>query len=349
MNVYLIYLCACIGVELGLIFIPLLVSEYTSSPAVIGGVVALYNSALFISSALFGRLADIHGRKRFVILGLGLSAGILYLHTHIHDLPSLFAARAAAGLFYGIFPASILALVYERGSRLGRFTGLGSLGWGIGSVLAGLLAGYHRVFLAASGFFLLAFGLSLGLEESPHRLKIPFFSLEVVRRNYRLYLSFFMRHTGAFAIWAIYPIYLSGLGADRFWIGVIYGINAFGQFLVMPLVDRFRSRGLVNWGLLLSGLTFLGIGLARDYRQVLGVQVLLAISWSCLYLGSLKYLLERNVERSSAVGVFNSVFGLSGVVGPILGGMVAGLGYRAVMGLAVLLTLAGLGIFSSGE
>jgi DHA1 family quinolone resistance protein-like MFS transporter len=349
LSVYLIYLSACIGVELGLIFIPLLAQEYTSSPALIGGVVAVYNFTLFLSSAIFGRLADIHGRSRFIMLGLSSSAVIFYLHCGIHDLASLFAVRSLAGFFYGIFPASILALVYEQDSRLGRFTGIGSLGFGIGSVLAGVLSAYHQVFCFAAGFFLFAFLLSISLKESPHRLKISFFSLEVVRRNYRLYLSFFLRHTGAFAIWAIYPIYLSILGADRFWIGIIYGINSFSQFLFMPILDRFNSVKLVSWGLLLSGLTFLGIGLAPGYRLILGVQVILALSWSCLYLGSLKYLMERNVERSSAVGVFNSIFALSGIIGSLLGGLVAGLGYRAVMGLAVLLTIAGFALFRTAK
>jgi len=57
---------------------------------------------------------------------------------------------------------------------------------------------------------------------------------------------------------------------------------------------------------------------------MLGVQVLLGFSWATLYVGCLKVLTETNPETGTAGGLFNSVLSLSSILGPILGGVLAG-------------------------
>jgi MFS family permease len=341
-NTYLIQLFTNSSVVLSTIFIPLFAQSLGATPVAVGMLVGIYNLMLFVSSTFFGRLSDIHERKLFIVLGLVTSAVVIALHIFIRTLPSMFLLRALAGLCGGIFPAALMALVYEKkNGLLGRFTAYGSLGWGIGSIVAGVLAVYNRLFLLAALFYLVSFFIGLSLKEEKQPQKLPLFPWDVIKRNLSVYLSFFLRHTGAFAIWAIFPLYLAYLGANKFWIGVIYALNAVGQFLIMPHLDRFKSTRLVDGGLILSIVTFIIFALCRNYKQILPAQLLLALSWSALYLGSLKYLMERNVERSTSIGIFNSLSGLSGIVGPILGGVAGNFGYRAVMILAAVMSLAG--------
>ncbi len=338
---YLIQLFINVSVVLSTIFIPLFAQTLGATPVLVGMLVGAYNLMLFLSSTLFGRLSDIHERKLFIVVGLATSAVVIALHIFIRSISSLFLLRALAGLAGGVFPAALMALVYDKKGMLGRFTSFGSLGWGIGSIIAGVLAVYNRLFILAALLYLVSFVIGLSLKEEKKPQTLPLFPWDVIKRNLSVYLSFFLRHTGAFAIWAIFPLYLAYLGANKFWIGIIYALNALGQFLIIPHLDRVRSTKLIDGGLLLSVVTFIIFAICRNYKQILPVQLLLALSWSALYLGSLKYLMERNVERSTSIGIFNSLSGLSGIIGPILGGLAGNFGYRAVMILAAAMSLVG--------
>jgi len=322
---YLVQLGYNLAVVGPVMFTPLLADSFGASPATIGLVVATYQAVLFLSSWLFGRLADLKGHKLFIVVGLLVAAPAFYAHRFVTNVPSLFLVRALAGVTVGIFPAAVIAYASRQTKNLGRFSSFGSLGWGLGSLIAGAIAVYSRSFLLSGVVFLACALLALfAFQETHERINQAFFSLEVFRRNWRVYLSFFLRHAGAMGIWAIFPVYLERLGASKFWIGVIYAINAFGQFVFMPLLDRYRARALMRIGLYGSVLTFISFALCVNFWQLLPFQVLLAFSWSCLYIGSLKYLIEHNPERSTAVGGLNSVLSLSGIVGAVLGGALAG-------------------------
>ncbi|MEO0084512.1 MAG: MFS transporter [candidate division WOR-3 bacterium] len=331
-----------------LIYIPLIAQSLSAKSFKVGLVVSIYNTMIFLAGAIFGRLSDLKGRKRFIVLGLGLSALAFWSHLLIKNLTSLFIIRAFTGFSLGIFPAALLTYAYEKNNMLGKFTSIGSLGWGIGSIIAGIIAVYYKLYLIAGALFFITFLIAIiALEKTTPQIRQMFFNLTVVKRNWRVYLTFLMRHAGAFGIWAIYPLYLANLGANKFWIGVIYSINAFGQFLFMPYLDRYKSSRLIIVGLYLSALTFIIFALCRNFKQILPFQILLALSWSCLYLGTLKYLVEHNEERATAVGIFNSIMSFSGIVGPLFGGVIGSLGYRSVMISAAGLTLLSVFVFRS--
>ncbi|MCS7258676.1 MAG: MFS transporter [candidate division WOR-3 bacterium] len=323
-----------------LIYIPLIAASLNARSSEIGLVISTYHAMIFLSGIIFGRLADLKGRKPFILLGLGLSSLAFLGHLLINNLSSLFLVRALAGFCLGMFPSALITYAYEKRNNLGVFSSLGSLGWGIGSVIAGLIGIYRRLYLFSALGFLLAFLIALFfLPASSVRLTQRFWDIKVLKKNWRVYLTFLLRHVGAFGIWAIFPLYLAALGANKFWIGIIYSINSFGQFLFMPLLDRFTSKRLITYGLVFSSLTFLIFAICRNHWQILPFQVMLAFSWSALYLGTLKYLMENNEEKATAVGIFNSLMSLSGIIGPVLGGIVGSLGYRMVMVFASGLTV----------
>ena len=69
----------------------------------------------------------------------------------------------------------------------------------------------------------------------------------------------------------------------------------------------------------------------------------MAISWSCLWVGALSFLMRRSVERGTAAGLLYSMTYLSSSLGPLIGGFVSGRwSYRAVMFVGAGITLAGL-------
>lgn len=325
----------------------------------IGVISAVYRIATFGSSYLFGRASDIYDRK--FIIRLGLFASALSFFLQVFTDPSfalsfwanpwlLTVARGLAGFSMGVFPPALTAYVYESNNILGKFNSIGALGWSIGTFVAGLFAFYWNAFLLSSACFWLAFVISLTMGEitSPH-IEVPLFPKNVVKKNWHVYLSFLLRHTGANCIWVVYPLYITSLGADRFWIGIIYTVNTITQFAVMPFMDRFRAKTLIYEGLVLSALTFLVFTFAQDYIQLIPMQVLLGVSWSFIYVGASLYLMQCNMEKATCSGILSSVVSLSMVVDSLLGGIIAQFfGYTATMYVATALTLVGLIFFRIG-
>jgi DHA1 family multidrug resistance protein-like MFS transporter len=347
-----------------LIFIPNLAKDLGASDTEIGVISAVYGVAIFASSYLFGRASDVYDRKFIIRLGLFASAVSFFLQMLADPsfVLSLFTntwllaiARGLAGFSAGVFPPALMAYVYESDNLLGKYNSLGALGWSIGTFVAGLFAFYWNAFLLSSVCFWLAFliSLTMGSVSSPH-IKVPFFPRNVIKKNWHVYLSFLLRHTGANCIWVIYPLYIAslvpGVEADKFWIGVIYTVNFASQFAIMPFMDRFKAKALIYEGLGLSALTFLVFTFAQDYLQLLPMQVLLGASWSLIYVGSLLYLMQRNTEKATCSGILSSVASLSMVLGSILGGIIAQFfDYKATMYVATILTLIAFVFFRVGS
>ncbi len=341
LTAYALQLLSNVGLMTVIVSVPLLARDLGANGPQIGLVVGVYQATLFVSSAVFGRWADYGDRKRFVIFGLMASVVAIAAHVLVKGLGGLFLARALAGLCAGVFPAALMAYFYDRSTRLGRFTGFGSLGWGVGSLMLGLFRPDWIFPFGAAVLALTAAVAAIGLKHQHVRLAQPFIDSTVLRRNWRLHLSFLLRHLGAYSIWTIFPVYLSDLGASRFWVGAVFAINPLGQFVFMNLLERASEKVLIASGFVLSILVFAAFGIATDFRQIVPIQVFLALSWSCLYLGSLKELMRVNPERSTAAGMLQSVISLAAVGGALLEGITGAFGYRAVMFVAAVLALAG--------
>ncbi|OPX17586.1 hypothetical protein BXT86_05680 [candidate division WOR-3 bacterium 4484_100] len=284
---------------------------------------------VLLSSIIFGRLGDVVGRKKMILLGFLTCAFVFFGHNLIKNISGLFILRGLAGVGVGMIPGSLAALAW--GGSLGLFTAMGSLGFTGASFLAGMLKENFYIFSGSALFALVGFFLTLFVREHPVKLTVPLFPIKIIFKNIRVYLPYLIRHSAATAIWAIFPIYLMTLGADKFWIGVIYAINPLMQFIFMLLFDRYKSSSLISAGLIASFLTFLGYAVTGHWQVVIVLQVLLGFSWANLYLGSIKFLLENNAEKATATGILNSVFGLSGIIGPLMGGLILFFGLRTLL------------------
>ena len=172
---YLIQLLANAGLTAAVVYIPLWAKNFNATHSQIGLLVALYQGMMFFSNLLCGRWADFGDRKRFVVFGLNLSAFALFLHLLPHSLFGLFSIRALTGICAGIFPAALVAYFYTENRNLGRFSGFGSLGWGIGAIMVGFLNNRH-LFLTSGLLMLFTALLALHLlKKQPVTLKQSFF------------------------------------------------------------------------------------------------------------------------------------------------------------------------------
>ena len=325
------------------LFIPNLVKEFGASNLWVGIVVGIYNLMNFISYNIFGRASDIYGRRIFLWLGLFLSAVSFFLQILATNLELLIIARALAGFTIGIYPAALIAYVYESGKSIGKFSAYGSLGWGVGTFLAGVIAVYRDIFILSSFFFLVAFMISLKLPEIKHRrIEVPIFPVNLIRQNLRIYLPFFLRYMGVALIWTILPLYLVGIGATMLWVGILYSINTLTQFIVMRRLDKYNNELLIRIGLILSVVAFFAYAIAGNPLEMIPVQIMVGLSWSFLYVGSLSALTDNNIERATVSGILQSLISLALIFGPLASGMITNVyDFRVTMYLGALLSLIG--------
>ena len=122
----------------------------TAMPTVVGSLGGLqYYSWAFaaymlfaaVSMPLYGRLADIYGRKKLFYVGVAVFVAGSVLCGLARDMLQLIAFRSVQGVGAGAMfaiPYTILGVVYPPEKR-GKAIGLGSSVWGISSVLGPLL------------------------------------------------------------------------------------------------------------------------------------------------------------------------------------------------------------------
>ena len=338
------------AVETSNIFIALYAGDVGASNLQVGFIAAASGIAFLASSLLFGRLSDMHGRMKFIRVGLGLTA-LSYLTQIFAGSPgALMAARSSVGFALGINSSVIMAYTYENQRQVGNFISYGALGWLIGAMTGAIVQDYTALFIISAVVAFLAFLISFLLVEKPAaRMQVARFPVALIKADYRIYLAFFLRQLGGMAIWTVWPLYQASIGATRLWIALVEVTNMVGQIVAMRFIERFNPARMFQAGLLLSALVFAAYGLINRYWQLIPVQLVLALAYSSMFVGALSYLLKRHPEYGTTSGLMNSTNAFSGVLGPFLGGAVSQASSFAVLmyvsaGTTVLGFLASLGL-----
>jgi MFS family permease len=120
------------------------------------------------ATPLIGRLADLHSKKRvlLVVLAVVLVGSVLAATTS--SLALLIVGRVLQAASFGLYPISIAILREElapgrMGSAMSVLSGTLGFGGGVGLVVVGLLmngdAGYHRVFWLTTAFTVLVIAI----------------------------------------------------------------------------------------------------------------------------------------------------------------------------------------------
>lgn len=345
MKVASIQVLSSAGLSGSALLIPnLLRGDFGANTIEIGLITASFNAALFSSSWIFGRATDVYGKRRILQIGLLITSVALFLQVFAQDTATVGLSRIFVGMACGIYPSALICHVYENDKKVGKFSAYGSLGFGLGTFLAGAVGIYFGIFIISAVMLFAAFTVSLYLPFQPEKCqRVPLFPSKIIRRNFPVYLSVMLRHIGANMIWVVYTIFLADLGADPLFIGAVYAINAVSQFAFMNFVDRFEAKKLVPFGFIFSMVTFPSYTLATTYWEIIPSQIMIAAAWSCLYVGSIKYIMERNKEKGTSAGLLQSFLSISAITGALIGGVAAfTLGYHGTMYLATV--MAGLGL-----
>ncbi len=123
-------------------------------------------------------------------------------------------------------------------------------------------------------------------------------------------------------------------------------MNPLGQFFIMQLIDRFKSTKLIAWGLVISIISFAGMAMVTFFWLMVIPWVILSFAWGFLYVGCLKFVMERNIEKATSTGILNSSMHISRIIGAFMGGIIAfNFGRLANIYTAALMSSIGLILF----
>ncbi len=328
------------------LFIPVLASNLGASGTEIGIIGAVYGAALFISTYVFSRKADSVSPKALLYAGFLSATVTFFLQIYATSPLTLGAIRALAGFSVGIYPAVLMLYVYNLKRSIGKFSSFMPLGWAVGNLLAGIIAVYWKIFVLSSIFFALAFLITLTLPGAEVKVKkrTDYLSRDILKKNWDVYFGFFLRQIGANNVWVIFPLYLVSLGANELWVGIIYMLNPTLQFFIMRRLDRYDTSYLIHAGDILSAAAFVAlIPLTAYYQAVVGM-ILIAYSYSYLYVGSTRILIETNEEKGAAAGLLNSSIAFATIIGSLMGGIIleySNYNYKAVMATGAFFAVLG--------
>jgi MFS family permease len=254
----------------------------------IAGAVAAFSFGQFLSSPIWGRLSDRHGRRKVMVCGLVAGALAYVLHIYATTPATLLLARMVSGLATGSFSITF-AVVADISTRATRTRDMGivssgfSLGFIFGPAIGGFasgLAGKDQAFTlvcvvgamlaivaAAAAWLLLPETLAgaRGDEESDDTPTPAVASLTLLRMPAfaSLALISFCASAAFSKMEAILGLFADDvLGLDPLRIGLLFGamgtVTTVSQLaLTGPAVRRWGERGTM-----LAALGTIGIGTA---------------------------------------------------------------------------------------
>ena len=343
-----------------------LASRLHGSIALVGVVLSLYGLTQVLSVLVGGILVDGWGKKRVMLVSLGVGSVAAFLVGSLGPLPLVLAALFVMGFSLPLFQPASMAIVadwvpQERLSNAYALTRVASnAGIIIGPMLGSFLAdhGYFWLFALDSMTLILFFGLvAWRIPESPRRF--PQSARQVIGgtfavRHDRAFLGFALLWLATWAVYAqlyqVMPAYMHldlHLPPGNF--GYLAAENGALVVLLQLPITRLAGRltrshamafgvGCYALGFFIAWLFSHGIGL---YLAVVAI----TMGEDAINPTASAWVVERAPEsqRGRYLGFFSLSSRLGGSVGPLLGGLLLSAGpspwLLVTTGAAVLVAL----------
>lgn len=275
-------LLSSLGTSIANVGLPSLVQAFGASFQQVQWVVLSYLLAMTALVVGAGQLGDFLGRRRLLLVGVGLFTLASALCALAPSLEALVAARALQGLGAAAMMTLSMALVGETvpkdrtGSAMGLLGSVSAAGTALGPSLGGALiawANWRMLFLVTvplgMGVMLLALRhLPAQAAITRTQAKAPFVSLASLREN-TLWASLIMNALVATVMMAtlvVGPFFLSGgLHLGPAWVGATMSVgpalSMLSGFPAGRLVDRWGAQTMLRCGLLVMLAGSLGLAL----------------------------------------------------------------------------------------
>ncbi len=358
-----------IGVGMIIPIIPIIFTDPTSPSFLLSGyttgeqylfaglLTALFGLMQFLGAPLLGELSDVYGRKKLLILGVGVLAVSQLLFgfgIEIGSLTLLFFSRAIAGLAganFSIAQASIADITEpkDRAKNFGLIGAAFGIGFILGPTLGGLLS--HTFNNAAVPFWiasLLGIGnvlfVSLFLPEThqKRRAEHNFHFLKGIQnilaawrdKDARpVYLSSFLYMSGFVFFTSFIGILLvARFGLSESAVGTFFGASGIWMVITQLVILRFLAgryseKTILWYAVPLVAVALIGYPLMPSIALLYAFIPVLAIP-NGLSMANFGALVSKSVSaerQGAALGINGSLMALSQGIIPLCAGVVSAL------------------------
>lgn len=303
-------------------------------------------------SPIWGNLADKHGRKIMILRSGYFMSITVALTGFAGSLWQLLGLRLLNGLVGGIIPASIALVASsvpkeQTGWAQGMLQSFITAGTIMGPLFGGILAdriGFRMIFVI-TGCLLLIATLIITFTVKESFVPPAQQDRSSLREDFRMIFSskelptlFFVTVMIQFALFSIVPvlpIYISQLLGSQgsrvaLWAGIVQAAMGIANVFASPRLgrfgDRFGSQKVLLFSLLMAAVLFIPQGLVATVWQLVLLRFLLGLSLGGL-LPSVNALLRRATPThmvSRVYGYNNSFVSIGSMLGPMIGGFMAG-------------------------
>ena len=323
--------------------LPTYVQARSENLALVGIVLAQYGLWQAVVRLPLGIVADWVGwRKPFIVVGLGLAGlGALILGL-AGGVGGLLVGRAVTGLaaatwvplvvvFSGLFPS------HEAVRASALLTFIGSIGRVLATAATGSLnqlGGYRLTFLLAAGAAALAVLVVLPARENrrpPRQPSLGSIGRLITRRD--VLLPALLAAVSQYANWtaslSFTPILARQLGAtdttQSALVSMHMGVVTLGNLLATVVVGRLGARRLAVLSFVLMSIGLGGAALAPALPFLFVSQFSMGLSQGSSYPVLMGMSIEHvaEAERTTAMGLHQSVYAIGMFTGPWLSGVLA--------------------------
>lgn len=355
-NLYAVWLAqflALMGANLVFPFIPFFVQELgvesQSDAALWSGVLATATGAmLFISSPLWGSLADRFGRKKMLLRAYAGATITITLQAVAQDVWQLLALRALQGAFVGTIPAATaLIAAGTPHRRMAYALGLVQMAvfssQTVGPVVGGILGsnvGYRPTFALGGLMYIVSFVVCLVFvketfvrPEPGERTSYIGNLRSIIRVPSMLLLItvMFLVSSAAVFVRPVVPLVVGGFTetdpATK--SGLVFAAVAVTSAIASVVVGRMAVRTGFKNALVVAtlgaGLAYIPVAMANSLAPLILLMAMVGI-----FSGAMIPMVNALIGASAPAGKHGSAFGLVGsaqalsfAIAPLLGGLTA--------------------------
>ena len=380
-------LCFWAGLAGLLPALPLYIEQFGANGQQIGLVMASFAIGLLTMRPVMARLTDERGRKPVLLIGLMAIATAPLLYWLVPYFPDvtwqivvggyvqrvespivlMMLFRAFHGLSIASFVTAYSALVADfappsqRGELIGYMSLVNPIGMALGPALGGYLqeeSGFTQVFLLMAVLGAVGLISAVTIIEPKRELPVSkrqtaFWSLMLMPAVRVPALMLLLVGLAFGGLATFIPLYAreSNLTLN---IGLIYTASAISSFAIRLLVgrasDRFGRGPFITLGLVFYSVAMLSLWLAKTEAEVLLAAALQGMGGGMLIPMVAALMADRSTpaERGLMFGLCLTGFDVGiALAGPVMGQIADVASYRDIFGVAGVMTIVGLIVFTT--
>ncbi|MDQ7793002.1 MAG: MFS transporter [bacterium] len=335
-----------LGIGIIIPLLPIYADELGAGAAWAGLIFGINAGVRVFATPVFGRLADVSGKKRILLIGLGGFALAATLMGMASQYWHLFALRAVQGLFSAmVLPvarayAGALARRGREGSLMGVFNVSLLLGHAAGPLLGGALAdamGLRAPFFSMGLLSLVSLAMVQVLvpEQPGWRARdasppAPFRQLLGSPTLVGVSSGWVVEVMGRGAFAALFPLLARNqLGLTATEVGLLVSLQSLAASALQPvtgyLADRWDRKRLALAGLVLMPLGVACLPLVGSFAGAVAIVLVLALSSGTFFPSTMAMVLVegRKYGMGSSIGMIEMSRGLGMALGSMTGGALA--------------------------